>query len=390
MNNRPAPRSAWALVALGAFLGATVATGVSTVFSRRNHSAPPPTPAPFAVESGAVLIKGKVPFRFETAAAEVGPPLPRNPVTARVATREQLTAPTYAPLEGRVAEVAVHLGTKVQAGDKLVLVRSGDLASMQRDVSTAQLAIKTKQTLVDRLKQLVESRAASQNELLVATSELDEARLVSHAAAARLRSLNVKAQGDIGYWIMAPRAGTVVQMDAAPGKQVGPDRDHPVATIADIDEVLVVADLPQKDAAILDPGGKARVSAPGQQEALTGTIESVSDVLDPERQTVPVRVRVANAGHLLRPHAFVEAVFSATPTERVVLVPAEAVVSDGATAVVFVETAPGALRRRVVQVGRRSAEQAEILTGLSAGERVVVRGALLLLNALDIQGLTHV
>ncbi len=60
--------------------------------------------------------------------------------------------------------------------------------------------------------------------------------------------------------------------------------------------------------------------------------------------------------------------------------------SDGSTSVVFVETEPGVLRRRPVQLGRQSAERAEVMSGLNAGERVVVRGALLLLNALDVKG----
>ena len=52
----------------------------------------------------------------------------------------------------------------------------------------------------------------------------------------------------------------------------------------------------------------------------------------------------------------------------------------------FVEVNPGVLRRRPVKVGRQNRLQTEILGGLTAGERVVVRGALLLLNAVDVKG----
>ncbi|RYE86716.1 MAG: biotin/lipoyl-binding protein, partial [Myxococcales bacterium] len=197
-NNRPA----WFLVTAGALLGAMATAGVSTVFA---HRVPPPvrTPAPYLIEPGAVRLREPGPFRFETAAAESGPPLARTPVTARVTTREQLTAPSFAPLDGRVAEVAVRLGDRVKQGDRLVLVRSGDLATLQRDQKAAQLAIETKQAIVQRLELLVEGRAASQNELLVARSELAESRLVASAAGARLRSLSVRSQGDTGYWVLA-------------------------------------------------------------------------------------------------------------------------------------------------------------------------------------------
>ena len=381
MSHRPA----WFLLVAGAVLGATAATGISTVFAHR-VTAVPRSPSPYQIEADAVRLRAPGPFRFDTAVAESGPPLSRPPVTARVSTREQLTAPSFAPLDGRVAEVAVRIGDHVKQGDKMVLVRSGDLASLQRDLKAAQLSIQTKQALEKRIELLVEGRAASQNELLVAQSELAEAKLVAQAASSRLRSLSVRPEGDSGYWVLAPRAGTVVQLDATAGKQVGPDREHPVATIADLDEVLVVADLPQKDAAVLDPGGRVVVRLPGSQVEVAGTIEVVSDVLDPDRQTVPVRVRVGNEAHKLRAYAFVEATFSSLPDERILQVPAEAVVSDGSTSVVFVETEPGVLRRRPVQLGRQSADKAEIMNGISAGDRVVVKGALLLLNALDVKG----
>jgi hypothetical protein len=67
----------------------------------------------------------------------------------------------------------------------------------------------------------------------------------------------------------------------------------------------------------------------------------------------------------------------------VVTVPTDAVVSDGALSVVFVETTPGNLARREVTTGRQAKEQTEILTGVTAGDKVVSRGALLLLNAVS-------
>jgi cobalt-zinc-cadmium efflux system membrane fusion protein len=69
-----------------------------------------------------------------------------------------------------------------------------------------------------------------------------------------------------------------------------------------------------------------------------------------------------------------------------VTVPSTAIVSDGTHAVVFVEMKPGTYLRRAVDVGRQSKDRAEIMSGLSTGERVVSTGALLLLNALNDEG----
>ena len=377
-------------VALGAALGSIVTGLVAVlVLPKVLHVTPPGPPAAFAIEGDAVRLKPKaVPMSFDTARAELGPPLARNPVTARVATVESRTAPSFAPLDGRVAQLAVHVGDHVKQGDKLVLVRSGDLASMQRDLHAAQLSIRTKQALADRLKILVDARAASQNDLLVAQSELGEANLTASAAGAKLRSLTVSQEGDTGYWVLATRSGTVVQLDAAPGKQVGPDKDKPIATVADLDEVLVVGDVPQKEAGSVTVGMEVLIAEPGVagQEPMRGRVEVVSDVLDSERQTVPIRIKVVNTGHKLRPNEFVEASFAPPAADAVLKVQTEAVVSDGAQSVVFVEVNPGVLRRRPVKLGRQNRQQTEIMGGLAEGERVVVRGALLLLNAVDVKG----
>lgn len=373
---------------VGVLFGAAGATIVTMAVMRSPRRAPPAASAPaFDVEPGeAVKLRAGSyqPLRFETRPAETGAPLPRPPVTARVATLESSTSPNFAPLEGRVVETAVRIGSVVKAGDKLVLVRTGELAELKRAKQAAELSITTKQALLTRVERLIESRAASQNDLLLAQSELNESRLTSRAADAKIRALAIRQEGDVGYWVLASRPGTVVQLDAAPGKEVGPDKDKPVATVAELDEVLVLADLPQRDAGGLTGGMPVAIRFSGagpNAEPITGVLESVSAVLDPERQTVPVRVRAKNEDSKLRPGTFVEATFLPKAGSQVVLVPTEAAISDGATSVVFVETEAGVYRRRVAQVGRQTRDKTEILSGLEPGEKVVVRGALLLLNA---------
>jgi cobalt-zinc-cadmium efflux system membrane fusion protein len=374
-----------ARVALGVLVLALACAAAGACAKHAQEQANPP----FSASKDAVKIEpgSGSPMRFATAEARVGQPLPLPPVTARVVTVETLTASSFAPLPGRVVTVNVRLGEHVKEGDRLIEVRTADLPSLQHELRAAELAIKTKKAIVQRLEQLVEARAASQNELTVAQSELDEARLGARAAAEKIKSLSIKQSGETSYWVLANRSGTVVALDAAPGKQVRPDGDRPIATVANLDEVLVLADVGQKDASMLTAGRVAEIRFPdGSGAGITGTIESVSEVVDPERQTVPVRVRVKNERRILRPNAFVNVVFAPPASDELVVVPSVAVVSDGAQSVVFVETEPGVFRRRPVELGRQSKELAEITAGLKAGERVVTSGALLLLNALDVEG----
>ncbi len=371
---------------LGVAIALVAGSGITAIAMKR-HEPKDISPPAFVVEGDVIRTEaGKSPLVFETTAAQLGEPLPSPPVTGRVTTVETLTSPSFAPLSGRVVETRVRIGAHVKQGEKLIEVRTADLAAMQREFRAAQLAVRTKQALADRLGQLVESRAASRNDLMVAESELDDAKFAVQAADARLRSLAVDQDGDTQYWVLAVRSGIVVQLDASPGKQVGPESEKPVATVADLREVLIVADVPQKEAILLSAGQTATIRLPGTAEVLTDEIESVSDIVDSERQTVPIRIRANNERLLLRPNAYVDVVFSRDGKGKTILVPSSAVVSDGNTAVVFVEQEPGKLRRRSVQIGHQTKEQIEVSSGLEAGEKVVSRGALLLLNAIHIQG----
>lgn len=372
---------------LGGLLGLGLAAAGLITYSAM-HKTPPTVIEPtYVVDVAArqVRLKGSSAERFETTVVQPGRVLPRPPVTARVAAIETKTAPSFAPLEGRVEQVAVRLGDKVIAGAKLLLVRSGELATMLRELRQSEASVQTKRALTQRMGLLVESRAASPNELLVAQNDLREAELSVQAADSRLKSLLVQKQGDNLYWVLAAQAGTVVQLDAVPGQHVEPSAERPVATVANLDEVLVLADVPPLDAKDLQVAGGAEVWLPSDSGVrLQGIIETVSQLMDAERQTVPIRIRVKNAEHVLRPNSFVEASFPPSGKKQAILVPTEAVVSDGLVSVVFVQTAPGVFQRRQVTVGRNHEGQTEILGGLSAGDRIVHRGAILLLNSLSL------
>lgn len=368
-------------------LSTALATALSLVVAACT-SAPAAAPRrSFHVDDDAVHVRQQGAIRFESAPARVGPPLAYPPITGRVTTLEALTSPSYAPLRGFVVEAEVRLGDRVEAGQRLVKIQTAELPDLEHELRAARLAVKTREATVERTRQRVDARVGSLSELILAESELAEARLAQKRASARSRSLTFARSSESSYWAVALRAGTIVQLEVNPGTQVGPDAPAPVATVADLEQVLVVADVLPRDAARLRAGTPATIRLPGALAApIIGTIEVISEVVDPERQTVPVRVRVDNRERLLRPGAFVDVELAPPTAASIVRAPRAAVVREGARALVFVEPEPGVFRRREVELGRQSADEVEILAGLDAGEPIVVRGALLLLNALTLEG----
>ena len=321
---------------------------------------------------------------IELAVAAEAPVLAPLPAPGRVGLDERRTASVGAPLAGRVDQVRVRVGDRVKAGDKLFSVRSGAWAELDREVKSNSTQVADKQRVADRVRELVGLQAAPEKELLAAETELRQAKLSLEAARARQSSLAVAAEGDNLFWVNAPRAGTVVDLDVVSNQEVTPERDAPLARISDLAQVLVVADVQEADASDLAEGQSVLVRTQSSGLERQGTVERVSEVVDPQRRTVEVRVRVLNEDRALRPNAFVEVSPTAPAGVLRVRVPASAVVTDGTRSVIFVARDEGRLERVAVTTGRRRDGTVEVRDGLGVGSRYVSRGALLLENTIEL------
>jgi cobalt-zinc-cadmium efflux system membrane fusion protein len=351
---------------------------------------PAAPPSPLTTQEGGsndtvTLAEGAPQWAYlELAVAEAKPAITPSPAPGRVAFDEKRSAAVTSPLPGRVDEVRVRLGDQVKAGDRLVAVRSGALADLDRELESARSQVAAKTRVAERARELVGLRAAPEKDLLEAEEDLREAQLALKAAIAKRDSLNASIDGDTRFWITARQDGTVVEFDVATGQQVGPDREHPLLRLSNIDRVLVLTDLQEQDAYDVRVGEPATVRTASGDVTRPGVVEYVSQVVDPQRRTVELRVRVENADHELRPNAFVEVALTPDSTQRRVRVPDEAVVSDGEQSVVFVTREAGRLERTPVTVGRRGDGEVEVRSGLEPGTRYVAKGALLILNQLQL------
>lgn len=321
----------------------------------------------------------------ELKSATAGPPLPPVPAPGRVTVDESRAAPVFSPIAGRVETIPVTLGQKVQAGERVVAVRSSEVPELLRDVASTREILTLKTVAAQREKDLVALHAVPEKELELAQTEQREAELAMQAAQGKLRSLRVsEADGGGLFWVKAPRAGIVVERRGLVGQEAGPDRAEPLLVVADLSEVVVIADVLETDAGGLLPGQRARITSLSlPPEGLEGKLVYVGDIVDPVRRTVAVRILISNSSHVLRPNGFVRVTFQAPGGPRVI-VPAEAVVTDDQRTVVFVSDGNDRLVRRQVRVGRTRDGQTEVVEGLAVGERYAARGALLLLNAVDL------
>ena len=360
--------------------------GVAVVLARKyTRPEPPKDPAApgMTVGSDRVTLASDAPMWsvIKVAPAEAAEAHWTDPVPARVMFDEQHTSRLGSPLGGRVTAVMVERGQTVKSGAPLFTVSSPNLAELKNDSAKALVERVTARTNLDRVQALVDAGSIPAKELVTAKQQLAEADLAVKLSEQKLSSLKVAGAGDASFTLTAPRDGVVVEKAVAVGQQVDATTGTSIA-IADLSTVWIVADLFENDVGAIRPGAKAKVTINGATE-VEGVVDQVSAVVDPDRHTVPVRVKLANPDGSLRPNAYASIKFF-DPVAAKVALPAAAVMSDGAQSYVYAKAKTGELVRRNVTVGSISAGKVPVLEGIEPGEQIVVSGSILLDNQIQL------
>ena len=177
--------------------------------------------------------------------------------------------------------------------------------------------------------------------------------------------------------VSSPMDGSVIDLQVAPGEYWN-DPTAALMTIADLETVWVTANVPEKDTSLVVQGQSVDVVFTAYpDEVFKGKVLFVSDVLDPDTRRTKVRIAFANPGTRLKPNMFANVSFYAPAAERAVVPTNALVLKDDDDSGIRRGRAVGirSARRRCRVPARRSGGVAR---GLKAGERVVVKGGVLL------------
>lgn len=370
----------WAIAMLAACLSIWIAAGFTRV-----PRAATPDPVGMTVGGDSITLQLDAPQWQVLKLGVAGPASAdwTDPVPARVVIDENRASKVGVPLSGRVTSVHVELGQRVAAGDPLFSVASPDIAELRAQEEKAAVDLEAARTALERVRAMVATRALPAKEELAAQRDLKEAEVASRLAGSKLESLKVSSQSDNEFTVTAPRFGVVVEKNVLLAQAVSPDANAALMVVADLSSVWVVADLFDAEATGVKEGARAQVTSPSIPDLrLEGRVEMVSSVLDPNRHTVPIRVRLPNPDGLLRPNVYARVRFGAAHKDGVVEVAATSLVTDGERQYLYVQDGEGRFTKRLVVAGSVHDGRVPVLSGLKGGEIVVEQGAVLLDNQL--------
>lgn len=304
-------------------------------------------------------------------------------IPARVHIDETRAARVGSPLAGRVTKVMVEFGQKVDKDTPLFSVASTDLVSLRNEAAKASVDLDVAKAQYARVHDMVQAELLPGKDEVAAAADKRQAEIELTTAQSKINSLKVSTQKDNEFTVRAPRAGIVVEKTVLPDQEV--TTEGALIEIADLSRVWVVADLFENEATGIKEGTTARITVPSVPGfSVEVTVETVSAILDPVRNAIPVRVLLDNSDGRLKPNAYADMRLKIDSDKNGVEIAASSLVSDGAKQYVYVQQEPGHLVKRDVVAGPVRDGKVTILDGLALGETVVVEGGILLDNQINL------
>jgi len=292
---------------------------------------------------------------------------------------------------GRVEKLLATPGTAVRAGQPLLTLHSHELHRLQSDLLQSVELAKLAQLRLRAGEQLLQIEGISKMELEQRRQKALAARLAADATRAELRDLGyspgeiegilTRAVPDPHLTILAPASGVVLQLDVEEHEWV--QGYAPLVMIGDPRRVELELQIPPDQASRVAAGDTVTFLPVGRPD-LGGKAVVVTSVpqVDPTTRTIVIRARITGSSRGMVPGIFVEGALMHGQSRTAPSIPEAAVSRLQDRDVVFVRTGPEEFEVRPVKLGVFDHNRYEVLSGVTAGEEVVVNGAFFLKSKL--------
>ncbi|MEI8273534.1 MAG: efflux RND transporter periplasmic adaptor subunit [Paludibacter sp.] len=284
----------------------------------------------------------------------------------------ELTATVQAQLKnsiapsapGRIREILVEVGSHVVKGQKIVQMDVANLSNSETQIENLKRVYK-------RVQELFGVGGASQQELDNAKLQLD------------LAQTNLKNMAENTY-LLSPISGVVTERNYDSGDMYSAQR--PVLVVMNINPVKLLINVSESFYSQVKTGMPVKIGFDVfGNESFRGNVNLIYPTIDERSRTFPVEIRVNNNNNKIRPGMFARVTLEFGKVKHVV-VPDVAIVKQAGSGAKFVFIYnKGKVQYKQVELGRRDDADYEILSGLNAGEQVVVAGQSKLVDGSEVK-----
>lgn len=279
--------------------------------------------------------------------------VPVDQISTFTATVEADKVNNIAPaMGGRIREIYVDVGSYVKKGQTLVAMDAATYSQQETQVATLRRDF-------ERYKELYEVGGISKQQLDQAKTQLDVAETSMANLAENTR-------------LVSPLNGVVTARNYDPGDVA---MQLPILTIESMNPVKVLLNVSERYYSRVSVGMPVEVNADALgDEMFEGKISLIYPTIDPVSHTFTVEVTVPNGNQKLRPGMYARAKMNFGSNDRPLLSDRAVLKQVGSNdRYVFVEK-DGLAKYTLVQLGVRVDDKYEIVSGLNAGDRVIIQG----------------
>ena len=316
-------------------------------------------------------VSAKVPGRMKSISVDLGSVVKQGQIIAQIEQQDYQLRLQQA--EAALAQARARVGLPPEGkDDRIDPEKTGTVRQAQALLDDAKLKFERARNLVQRGVLAKAQLDAAESEYKVALSRyqdaVEEIRNRQALVVQRRSELEIARQQLLDSSIYAPFDGIVQEKRASIGEYLA--AGAPLVNVVRMDPLRLRAEVPERESRSVRVGQQVRVSLEGDPNVYTGKIARISPTITAQNRVLIVEAEVHNNGQL-RPGSYARAEIVSANNSSALGVPVNAIVSfAGIDKVILVQDNKAV--EKPITLGRRTAEWAEVISGLKTGDTVVI------------------
>ncbi len=283
---------------------------------------------------------------------------------------------------GIVSTINIELGDYVTQGQLLAIVKSSEVADFQRQLLDAKSNAAVAEKNVQVAKDLYNGKLNSEKEVIASEKELEKANAELNRINEVYSIYHLKQGSE--YRITAPISGFIINKDITQNEELRSDRTEEVFSIAQIDEVWVLANVNESNISKVALNYDADVQTISYENKIfKGKVDKIFNVIDPTTKAMKILIIIDNPDLLLKPEMNATVNLKYTENKKLIAVPSGAVIFDKSKNWIMIYKDKKNIETRLVEVYSKLGEVTYVTSGIKEGEKVISKNGLLIYDALN-------
>lgn len=303
-------------------------------------------------------------------------------LTGKVSFNDEKVSRIFPMVSGVITGVTAQLGDFVQKGQRLGIIKSGEMAGYGSDLITSKTNELIAQKNMDAANDMYKSGLMSEKDYINAQQLYKQSQAQYNRSRKVLQFNGGNTQGE--FIVKAPISGFIVEKQINNNMAIRNDNNNNLFTISDLKNIWVIANVYESNITQVHVGDAAEVttlSYPGR--IFKGKVDQVLNVLDPTNKVMKIRVVLANDDYALKPEMFASVNVINQKGSNALCVPSSALIFDQSEYFMLVYKSPSDVRIIPVKILSTNADKTYITGRVDAAERIIASNALLIYQAMN-------